>query len=93
MRRWLIPVGAVLVVAVCIALLNSRATTAEPAKTVQWEYKAMNYSDMVALGGSKDASTAPLRYAELGLNKLGELGWELVAVSDRTYYLKRQKAR
>jgi hypothetical protein len=38
-----------------------------------------------------------LRFAELGLNKLGEEGWEQVAVSGsmsgQNYYLKRPKTR
>jgi hypothetical protein len=97
MSRWLIPVGVVVVLLVSGLAFSSVARTADPLKPAQWEYKAMHYSDLVALGGSKDASTAPIRFAELGLNKLGEDGWELVEVtggiSDRSYYLKRPKAR
>jgi hypothetical protein len=98
MKGWLIPLGSMVVVVVGVLLVGDRATTAEPTKPVQWEYKVMSYVGVAELGGSKGGATAAIRHVELGLNKLGEDGWELVAVSGNIgsngyYHLKRPKTR
>jgi len=97
MKSWLIPLAVVLLVLTCVVMVGDRARTADPVKPPQWEYKVMYYTDVAKVGGRKDNEASDERYIEKGLNKLGEDGWELVAVSgpnsgDRLY-LKRAKAR
>jgi hypothetical protein len=65
-----------------------------PAKRVQWQYSVYDHSDLKALGGKTIGAN---------LSKLGEAGWELVAVvpgitgekgveiKQTTYFFKRTK--
>jgi hypothetical protein len=66
-----------------------------PAKRLQWQYTVYYHSDLMALGE---------KTATLNLTKLGEQGWELVAVTSgirgakgedvtkqTTYFFKRPK--
>ena len=98
MRRWMIPVGCVVMVAAGVLAVHEPARTADPPKPAAWEYKVVGQYDLGVIGGGKGGvgTTADI---EKGLNKLGADGWELVtvlpapALAHPTYYLKRAKAR
>jgi hypothetical protein len=51
---------------------DATAVPAPPMTAVRWEYRALTEPDLLALTA---ASTA-----EAGMNKLGDEGWELVAI-------------
>lgn len=100
MKSWLIPLVVVSVVVTCVLLIGDRARTADPVKPPQWEYRVMHYTDVAKVGGRKDNEASDEQYVEKGLNKLGQDGWELVAVTSSGpgagnghLYLKRAKVR
>jgi hypothetical protein len=80
MRKLIVFGSAFFVAAACFAEAPARKEA--PARQ-QWEYQAVGRKKVEELG--KNDLTA-------GLNKLGDDGWELVAVSPPTeYYFKRPK--
>lgn len=68
----------------CIGLDLSRDTVAPPPS--QWEYLTIRpESPVVTLTGGSGPQADP------ELTRLGQEGWELVAVNDGAYILKRPK--
>lgn len=82
-------------------LLRPMSAAPEPKKpAVQWEYKVLFRYDLAIIGKPGieryGAEATDRANYEAGLKKLGEDGWELVAVSStqagaENHYLKRPK--
>jgi hypothetical protein len=92
-------IGLILAAAL-IVWNHGTATTAEPTKVPQWDYKTVTYWEIGRLGGYVEKKrpngtpTVPSdEEIEAGLKKLGEVGWELVHVHDRDtkFYFKKLK--
>jgi hypothetical protein len=91
---------AALVLAACaLGLLlyhqPPRATGAAAAAKQKWEYMQVRSSEMFKAGGGEDVNNWD-KDCSAGLSKLGDEGWELVAVSStkdglERYVFKRPK--
>lgn len=75
--------SAVKLLAVIVVVAGSQLTVQAAEPTIQWEYKVLTKGQVLDLG-KKDLAA--------GLNKLGDDGWELVAV-DNAYIFKRPKVQ
>jgi hypothetical protein len=87
------------VLALAIAITSHTHAQAAPGPKVTWEYAVITSSRLQELGAEREA----IKSMTVALNKLGEDGWELVAVEpghppDRLnpmipakYVFKRQK--
>lgn len=74
MKRLLIAVPVVLLLALSLSAPPAGGQPAKPPAVVKWEYKSIRLNDISAYGGKYEPNL------DKGLNRLGEEGWELAAI-------------
>jgi hypothetical protein len=100
MNRWYFLLSGTVVVALCVGTwlagdaLRAQGKAGPAAPAARWEYKIMTHWDLAHLGDPQEKPEPGVTHLAAlgkGLDRLGAEGWELGAVDERVYYLKRPR--